>query len=84
MIQDIGAGRYHNEYKNCRPDKNGQVICCRGREIFVAKREQEPTAEEENGKEKECASEITFPSYDQVFAALPQLEGKETYLFSID
>ncbi len=84
MIQDIGAGRYHNEYKNCRPDKNSQVICCRGREIFVAKREQEPTAEEENGKEKECASEITFPSYDQVIAAFPQLEGKETYLFSID
>lgn len=68
MIQDIGAGRYHNEYRSVKAQEDSCVVCCRGREILLSVK----------------AKEIIFPTYSQVVAHFPKLAGKETYLFSID
>lgn len=68
MIQDIGAGRYHNEYRPKAPKAEDTVLFYRGRELFV------------NCKE----NEISFLTYGEVTEAFPELKGSETYLFSID
>lgn len=68
MIQDIGAGRYRNEYRTVKAQADSRVICCRGREILLSLKEKE----------------IFFPTYGQVIERFPELAGKETYLFSVD
>lgn len=68
MIQDIGEGRYHNEYRPTAPKAEDLVLFYRGRELFVSCRE----------------NEISFLTYGQLLETFPELEGAETYLFSID
>lgn len=68
MIQDIRAGRFHNEYKPVPPTADSYVMLYRGRELFL-KKEQE---------------QITFLTYGAVTERFPVLRGQETYLFSID
>lgn len=68
MIQDIGAGRYRNEYQPIPPCAESPVLFYRGRELFVENREEG----------------IRFLTYQNVTERFPELAGKETYLFSID
>ena len=68
MIQDIGAGRYRNEYRPAAPETDSRIICCRGREIFL----------------KNTDGELTFLTYKEAVEQFPLLAGKETYLFEID
>lgn len=68
MIQDIGKGRFHNEYKPVPPADDSAVLCYRGRELFVKCEEDQ----------------ISFLTYKEVTDRFPELNGKETYLFRID
>lgn len=68
MIQDIGVGRYRNEYRSVKARPEDQVICCKGRDFLMREEEKE----------------IVFPTYQEVIGELPELHGEETYLFAID
>lgn len=68
MIQDIGDGRYHNEYRNIRPISGSRILSYRGRELLVRRRE----------------NEIAFLSYQEMKAGFPDMEHQCTYLFTID
>ena len=68
MIQDIGTGKYKNEYRPVKPDENSKVIFCRGRELFLKC---------ENGTTE-------YLSYGELIQEFPELAGSETYLFSIE
>lgn len=68
MIQDIGKGRFHNEYKPFPPQENSKVLCYRDRELFV----------------KCEGDQISFLTYGEVVTHFPELAGQETYLFRID
>lgn len=68
MIQDIGQGRYRNEYEPAAPGPDDRVICRRGRELFIKKRE----------------NTLVFPTYREVTEQFPKLAGTETYLFKVD
>lgn len=68
MIQDIGEGRFHNEYTPVDPQPDSRVLCYRGREILVGGSQEQ----------------ISFLTYGEVTARFPELKGKETYLFRID
>ena len=68
MIQDIGTGKYKNEYRPVKPDENSKVIFCRGRELFLKC---------ENGTTE-------YLSYGELIQEFPELSGSETYLFSIE
>ncbi len=68
MIQDIGAGRFHNEYRLVQPGVESRVLFYRGRELFV----------------KRQGDGISFLTYGEVIRHFPMLRGRETYLFSLD
>lgn len=68
MIQDIGEGRFHNEYIPVVPKEDSRVLVYQGREVLVGGNE----------------AQITFLTYGQVTEKFPELKGKETYLFRID
>ena len=34
MIQDIGAGRFHNEYRACTPQPDDRILYYRGRNVL--------------------------------------------------
>lgn len=68
MIQDIGEGRYHNEYRPVPPVQQDRVLFYRGRELFA----------------KCNDSEISFLTYGELIGKFPSLAGKETYLFCLD
>ena len=68
MIQDIGSGRYRNEYRPTAPQNDSRVLFYRGRELFV----------------KCSGQEISFLTYGELLRRFPSLAGRETYLFSID
>lgn len=68
MVQDIGTGRYKNEYRNIKAEENDLIICCKGRDFLVHM---------EEGK-------VTFPSYKEIVEKIPELKGEEIYLFAID
>ena len=68
MIQDIGAGRYHNEYRPKPPVSEDYVLFYRGRELFV----------------RCIDNTISFLTYGELISKFPELSGKETYLFELD
>ncbi len=68
MIQDIGIGRFRNEYFAAEPEENSRVLCYRGREILA----------------EICGSTVSYLTYRQVTERFPELKGRETYLFAID
>lgn len=68
MIQDIGEGRFHNEYIPIPPKDDSRVLVYRGREMLVGGTEEQ----------------LAFLTYGEVTARFPELKGKETYLFRID
>lgn len=35
MIQDIGTGRFHNEYKECTPKHGDRILCYQGRQVLA-------------------------------------------------
>lgn len=68
MIQDIGAGRYRNEYRPKPPVQEDYVLFYRGRELFVKCEEDQ----------------ISFLTYGELIQTFPEVKGLETYLFSLD
>lgn len=68
MIQDIGEGRYRNEYLPKKAQDDDYVIVCKGREIWSAIIEDQ----------------LTYLTYGEVTEKIPALKGEETYLFAID
>lgn len=68
MIQDIGVGRYHNEYRPQPPVNEDYVMFYKGREMLV----------------KCVDDTISFLTYGELIERFPMLVGKETYLFSLD
>lgn len=68
MIQDIGEGRFHNEYIPVPPKADSRVLVYRGREVLVGGSEEQ----------------IVYLTYGEVTARFPELKGQETYLFRID
>ena len=68
MIQDIGTGRYRNEYRPTVPQKDSRMLCYRKNEIFLRK--------QENG--------LSFLTYEEVEKAQPEEAGAYTYLFAVD
>ncbi|MBQ0000572.1 MAG: NAD(+) diphosphatase [Clostridiales bacterium] len=68
MIQDIGKGRYKNEYRPRAARAEDPVICCKGREFLIRVKDRE----------------IFFPTYGEVTEKIPALKGQETYLFEIE
>lgn len=82
MIQDIGTGRYRNEFREAKAEADSRVICCRRREILLSLKQKE---EKDESTGAVCVQqEITFLLYGQVIRQFPELSGKETYLFSVD
>lgn len=69
MIQDIGAGRFHNEYRPVEPAALSGVISCKNG-TFLGKITEE--------------RELSFLTYGEVIAALPERKGDVQYLFSLD
>lgn len=68
MIQDIGNGIYHNEYRPVPPQADSRILSYRGRELLVRR--------EENN--------ISFLTYEEVIQALPERKDGWTYLFSME
>ena len=68
MIQDIGKGRYHNEYKKAVPKHSDYVLCYQNRELLV----------------RQEGTDIYFLTYREVTEKYPDLSEQYTYLFSID
>ena len=68
MIQDIGAGRYHNEYRPAVPKKDSRVLSYRKNEILLRKKEDG----------------LSFLTFEETEKAQPKESGAYTYLFSID
>ncbi len=68
MIQDIGTGRYRNEYRPAIPEKDSRALCFRKNELLLRKHE--------NG--------ISFLTYGEVEEAQPEAAAVFTYLFAID
>lgn len=68
MIQDIGEGRFHNEYKSAKPEAESRVLAYRDRTLLV--RKQEDT--------------IAYLTYREFAERCPQRAAQCTYLFSID
>ncbi len=68
MIQDIGAFRYHNEYKKASPTLESFVLCYRGRELLMKKE----------------GDVLSFFTYAEALALCPECGEDYTYLFRID
>ncbi len=69
MIQDIGKGRYHNEYRKISPEPDSRVLGCRGRELLVRRKE----------------GELSFLRYQEVQELFPEAGPEAfRYLFAID
>lgn len=68
MIQDIGAFRYHNEYKKASPTLESFVLCYRGRELLMKKE----------------GDVLSFFTYAEALALCPECSEDYTYLFRID
>ncbi len=68
MIQDIGAGRYHNEYRQAVPKRDSCVLCYRKNELLVRIQDEG----------------ISFLTYGETVETAPEAAGVYTYLFSID
>lgn len=69
MIQDIGKGRYHNEYKRTEPGPDSRVLGYRGRELLIRRK----------------GEELSFLRYSEVCGLFPGLKTEDVrYLFSID
>jgi NAD+ diphosphatase len=68
MIQDIGKGRYHNEYRPVKPSGSSRVLGYRGREALV----------------RVCEGQLSFLTYEEVQTKAPSKADTAVYLFSID
>lgn len=69
MIQDIGKGRYHNEYNRKKdPEPESRVLGYRGRELLVRRK----------------GEELSFLQYQEAVRLLPPGEDAWVYLFAID
>ncbi len=68
MIQDIGASRYHNEYRHVSPEEESKILCYKDGKILVKNRE----------------NEISFLSFQEVKKEYPGIKGEYRYAFSID
>lgn len=68
MIQDIGIGKYHNEYRPVPPVAASRVLSYRDRELLLRRRERE----------------ISFLTYAEVAEVLPEQAESYTYLFTIE
>lgn len=68
MIQDIGTGRYRNEYKDSRPEPESRILCYREGKLLASC---------ENGM-------LTFLTYQQLTKRRPDAAGSYTYLFALD
>ena len=80
MIQDIGAGRFHNEYRACTPQPGDRILCYQNRNVL--------------GRYE--AGQLTFLTYEEVggqmedtFRYLFSIDGvayflPETEAFGID
>lgn len=68
MIQDIGAFRYHNEYRDCAPEADSRILCYRGREVFAAVRD----------------GSLDFLTYQEFCEGVAGGAVRYTYLFAID
>ncbi len=68
MIQDIGKGRYRNEYTPTKPLPDSRVLCCRGNEALVRLKDKK----------------VSFLTYQETVENAKGFAGAYTYLFSID
>lgn len=68
MIQDIGKGRYRNEYRNRYAAADDKVIVCKKRDPFL----------------RFEGTETSFLTYQETIDKLPCLKDQETYLFELD
>ncbi|HIR12852.1 MAG TPA: NAD(+) diphosphatase [Candidatus Choladousia intestinavium] len=68
MIQDIGAFRYHNEYRHISPKEDSKILSYRNGRILL----------------KNQGDEISFLTLREVKGRFPGLKGEYRYLFSID
>lgn len=68
MIQDIGKGRYHNEYRPTAPGPDSRILSYRGREALVRVTEDQ----------------LSFLTYAEVTEVMPQTAEHCRYLFSVD
>lgn len=68
MIQDIGKGRFHNEYHKKCPGPESRVLSYQGDRILVRRQ-----------KEK-----ISFLTYKELTEQMPETAERYTYLFAID
>lgn len=68
MIQDIGKGRYHNEYRPAKPAPGSRVLSYRGREALVRLEDEE----------------LSFLTYQEVSEVDADAAATYRYLFLVD
>lgn len=69
MIQEIGTGRYHNEYRDAVPEKDSRILSYQGRRLLGRLSEE---------------GELSFLTYEEIQACSPELGGRYRYAFAID
>ena len=76
MIQDIGAGRFHNEYRACTPQPGDRILCYQNRNVLGRYEAGQLTflTYEEVGGQMEDTFRYSF-SIDGVAYFLPETEA---------
>ena len=76
MIQDIGAGRFHNEYRACTPQPGDRILCYQNRNVLGRYEAGQLTflTYEEAGGQMEDTFRYLF-SIDGVAYFLPEAEA---------
>lgn len=68
MIQDIGQGVYHNEYRPVPPSPESRVLSYRGRELLLRRE----------------GSHISFLTYEEAASKVPEMSECWIYLFAME